>query len=146
MRPDKKTYYFDIAKVIASRSTCLKKCYGAVIVKDDKIVSTGYNGSPAGQPNCCDCGACYADTHSNPKDPYSARHGMQYGNCVAVHAEQNALIRGNFEEFKGATLYLAGYNPQTSEWIQAIPCNICHQMLQNAGIKEIITQDITIEL
>ena len=90
-RISKDDYYLQIAAAVSARSTCLRKHYGAVIVKDDRIVATGYNGSPRGEANCCDVGVCYCRTHELPIDATAAQHGAQYGSCVAVHAEQNAL-------------------------------------------------------
>lgn len=92
MRIDKDNYYLNIAKAVAARSTCLRRQYGAVIVADDEIIATGYNGAPRGEANCCDVGKCYCREHSTPIDEHAARHGDQYGTCVAVHAEQNAII------------------------------------------------------
>lgn len=139
-RISKTDYYLSIAAAVAARSTCLKKHYGAVIVKDDRIVATGYNGSPRGEANCCDTGICYAQTHACPIDEAAATHGSQYGSCVAVHAEQNAIINASAHDLIGATLYLVGYNPRTKEWIEAKPCNICNRMIRNAGIVKIINR------
>lgn len=124
------------------RSTCLKKHYGAVIVKDDEIIATGYNGSPRGGLNCCDKGACFADTHQWPINIASAAaHGNKYGSCIAVHAEQNALISASGPQLKGAVLYLTGYDVKTNTWIKAVPCNICDRMITNAGIIAVITEE-----
>ena len=87
MRIDRDTYYLNIAKAVAARSTCICRQYGAVIVSGDEIIATGYNGSPRGEINCCDVGECYRKTHIEPVDKNSAKHGNQYGTCVAVHAE-----------------------------------------------------------
>lgn len=134
MRPSKDEYFLKIAEVVATRSTCVHHQYGAVIVKDDEIISTGYNGSPRGELNCCDVG-CYKDTHTQPIDPDSAQHGNQYGICVAVHAEQNALLNAEPSKTKGATLYLACLEPER----MVIPCNICNRMIKNAGIARLVT-------
>ena len=136
MRPSKDEYYLKIAEVVASRSTCLHHQYGAVIVKDDEIIATGYNGAPRGEPNCCDVG-CYKDSHSNPVDSDSAIHGDQYGICVAVHAEQNALLSASRSGTKGATLYLACQEATRVP----VPCNICNRMIKNAGIMRLVTKD-----
>lgn len=82
MRIDKDNYYLNIAKAVAARSTCLRRQYGAVIVADDEIIATGYNGAPRGEANCCDVGKCYCREHSTPIDEHAARHGDQYGTCV----------------------------------------------------------------
>lgn len=136
MRISKDNYYLKIAKAVAERSTCLRRKYGAVIVADDEIISTGYNGSPRGEVNCCDVGECYCRTHVAPVDENAARHGDQYGCCVAVHAEQNAIISASRREMQGATLYLACLD----ETIDPAPCNICNRMIKNAGITRVVTK------
>lgn len=118
-------YYLNIAKAVAARSTCLRRQYGAVIVADDEIIAAGYNGAP----NCCDVGRCYCKEHSTPIDAHAARHGDQYGTCVAVHAEQNAIISAP----RRATLYLACLDDS----IDPAPCNI---MIKNAGITRVVTK------
>lgn len=130
-RPSKTQYYLDIAAAVAARSTCLRRQYGAVIVKDDAIVSTGYNGSARGEINCCDAETCYREEHQIP-------HGEQYEKCQSVHAEANAIINAGREKTRGATLYLAGFenglrleNPE--------PCEMCRRMIINAGIDRLIT-------
>lgn len=138
-RVSKEQYYLKIAAVVASRSTCLRKHYGAVVVKDDEIIATGYNGSPRGETNCCDTDVCYCRTHELPVSEAAAKHGSQYGSCVAVHAEQNAIISAARHELRGATLYLVGIDPSTGEFINAKPCNICDRMIRNAGIAAVIT-------
>lgn len=131
----KDAYYLEIAKTVAIRSTCLKRQYGAVIVNNDEIISTGYNGAPRGECHCCDLGYCYKDKNPMPVDSDSAVHGNQYGSCVAVHAEQNALLVASRKETKGATLYLACLD----ESVKPIPCNYCNRMIKNAGIVEVIS-------
>lgn len=135
MRPNKTEYYLKIAEAVAARSTCLHQQYGAILVKDDEIIATGYNGSPRGEVNCCDCG-CYRDKAEKPIDPSAAVHGSKYGLCVAVHAEQNALLSARRCDMRGATLYLSSLDPSNSPE----PCNICNRMLKNAGIKKIVTK------
>ena len=134
-RVSKEGYYLKIAETVAIRSTCLKHKYGAVIVNDDAIVSTGYNGSPRGEANCCEAGACRSETHDAPLSERAAAHGNQYGTCVAIHAEQNALIHASRKELKGATLYLACLSDKPN----ISPCNICDRMIRNAGISKIVT-------
>ena len=114
MRIDKDNYYLNIAKAVAARSTCLRRQYGAVIVADDEIIATGYNGAPRGE----------------------ASHGDQYGTCVAVHAEQNAIISAPRRSMRGATLYLACLD----DTIDPAPCNICDRMIKNAGITRVVTR------
>lgn len=136
MRIDKDSYYLNIAEAVAQRSTCLHRQYGAVIVADDEIIAAGYNGAPRGEVNCCDVGKCYRDEHSAPIGTLAAQHGDQYGTCVAVHAEQNALISAARREMRGATLYLACLDST----VDPAPCNICDRMIKNAGITKIVTR------
>lgn len=131
MRLSKQKYYLGIAEQVAVRSTCIRRQYGAIIVKDDRIISTGYNGSARGEENCNDVGSCWREVHHIP-------HGQQYEKCRAVHAEANAIINGNPTDMIGATLFLAGFeNGKPLE--QAEPCEMCKRMIQNARIKEVIT-------
>lgn len=136
MRPDKDMYYLNIARAVALRSTCLHKKYGAVIVNNDEIIATGYNGAPRGEDNCVDVKSCWRDTHNTPIDFAAAIHGEQYGTCVAVHAEQNAIISASRKEMQGATLYLAS----TDESAYIAPCNMCNRMIKNAGIAKVVVQ------
>lgn len=130
-RISKDEYYLEIAKAVSLRSTCLRRQYGAVIVKNDEIIATGYNGSPRGTKNCCDKGYCYREAHNIP-------HGKQYEECVAVHAEQNAIISAPRQELLDSTLYLwGGENGIQLEDPQ--PCLICSRLIVNAGIKEVKT-------
>jgi len=135
-RIDKDAYYLEIAKTVAIRSTCLKRQYGAVIVNNDEIISTGYNGAPRGECHCIDTGYCYKDKNPVPIDINSAVHGNQYGSCVAVHAEMNALIVASRKETNGATLYLACLDKN----VKAIPCNFCDRMIKNAGIVKVVSE------
>lgn len=136
MRIDKDNYYLNIAEAVAQRSTCLRRQYGAVIVAGDEIIATGYNGAPRGEVNCCDTGKCYRCEHSEPIDCHAATHGDQYGTCVAVHAEQNAIISAARRDMQGATLYLACLD----KTIDPAPCNICDRMIKNAGITRVVTR------
>lgn len=136
MRIDRDSYYLNIAKAVAARSTCLRRQYGAVIVSGDEIIATGYNGSPRGELNCCDVGECYCEKHSSPVDERAAKHGGQYGACVAVHAEQNAIISAARRDMRGTTLYLACLD----ESIDPAPCNYCDRMIKNAGIIKVVTK------
>lgn len=129
MRISKTEYYLNIAKAVSMRSTCLRRQYGAVIVKDDEIVRTGYNGSPRGEANCCDTGECYREANNIP-------HGEQYEKCVAVHAEANAIISAARKDMIGATLYL--YGREGNKEIKAEPCLMCQRLIQNAGIDRVI--------
>lgn len=133
LRPDKDSYYLFIAQAVSRRSTCLRRQYGAVIVKDDRIISTGYNGAARGEPNCSDVGECYRILHNIP-------HGQRYEECTAVHAEQNAIINGNPSDMIGATLYLAGYENGFSIPNPA-PCKMCERYIKNAQIGKVVTFD-----
>ena len=126
-RVSKDMYYLDIAKAVLERSTCLRRRYGAVIVNNDEIVSTGYNGAPRGEPNCIDIGYCYRNEHNIPK-------GQMYEACVAVHAEQNAIISAARRDMLGATIYIVGKEVDTGEYANPAPCLICRRMIRNAGI------------
>lgn len=129
MRPTKDNYFLQIAKVVSYRSTCIRRQYGAVIVKDDQIIATGYNGAAAGLPNCCDSGKCTREIFNIP-------HGERYELCEAVHAEMNAIIQAG-RQARGATLYL--YGMEHDQPIQAEPCLLCQRVIRNAGIKRIVT-------
>lgn len=131
IRPDKTSYYLSVAGMIAQRSTCNRRQYGAVIVKDDRIISTGYNGSARGEANCCDTGSCVREQMHVP-------HGERYELCSAVHAEANAIINGNPSDMIGATLYLVGYE---GNYLlpNAQPCAMCARLIKNAQIKEVIS-------
>lgn len=142
-RISKDEYYLNIAIAVSKRSTCLKRRYGAVIVKNDEIIATGYNGSPRGEENCCD--KCICDRIDMPHNT------GDYSQCKSVHAEQNALISASRNEMIGATLYIAGEERRWSEVNQSYfdykeiekcePCPICKRMIKNAGIKNIIVRD-----
>ena len=129
-RISKRDYYLSIAAEVSKRSTCLRRQYGAVIVKNDEIVSTGYNGAPRGEDNCCDIGTCWRERNNIP-------HREQYEKCVAVHAEQNAIISASRREMLGATLYLAGFE-NGKPIMNAEPCVICRRLIKNAGIETVI--------
>lgn len=132
-RITKDQYYLGIAKAVAMRSTCIRRMYGCVIVKSDEIISTGYNGSARGELNCCDTGECWRAAHGIP-------HGEQYEKCVAVHAEQNAVISAERADLIGATAYLVGVDHDTGEEIDAKPCLICERMLKNAGVGKVVSR------
>lgn len=131
-RISKRDYYLFIARAVARRSTCIRRHYGAVIVKDDRIIATGYNGSARGEQNCCDVGTCWREAHGIP-------HGEQYEKCVAVHAEDNAISQAGRDAL-GATLYLWGEEADGTI-IQAAPCMMCERKIKNAGIKGVISYD-----
>lgn len=131
VRASKKARYLGIAAEVAKGSTCLRRQYGAIIVREDEIIATGYNGAPRGDANCCDVGTCWRMEHNIP-------HGEQYEKCCAVHAEANAIISAARRDMIGGTLYLAGW--EGDKRIQAPePCEICTKLIKNAGIKEVVT-------
>lgn len=123
--------YLNCAESFAYRSTCLKRKYGAVIVKDDAVISTGYNGSPRGFENCCDIGKC-------PRMEQGMHQGEGYSICRAIHAEANALLNCSREQTLGADLYLTGVNPEGNSIHKAKPCPICARMIIQAGIQNVI--------
>lgn len=133
-RPKKSDYYFSIAQKVAGRSTCLRRKYGAIIVKNDEIIATGYNGAPRGETNCSDTEKCWRTEHNIP-------HGEQYEKCVAVHAEMNAIISAARKDMIGSEMYLAGFDDEGKPF-QAFPCKICARLIKNAGIKYIVNQTI----
>ncbi len=135
MRRDKINYYLDIAETVIERGTCLRRNFGAVIVKDDEIISTGYVGAPRGRANCCDLGYCKREKLNVPR-------GERYELCRSVHAEQNAIISAPRNEMIGSTLYLVGKTVDTKEYVEkAMPCALCKRMIINAGIKNVIIRD-----
>lgn len=134
-RIDKINYYLDIAETVASRATCLRKKYGAVIVKRDQIIATGYNGAPRGRLNCCDLGHC-----TKKELLPNIRHGG-YDACRSVHAEQNAIISAARQEMIGSDLYLVGYRYENHEYEEgAAPCLLCRKMIINAGIERVFVR------
>jgi len=132
LRPGKQEYYLAIAEQVAMRSTCRRRLFGAVVVKDDEVVSTGYAGAPRGTANCCDIGVCY-------RAELGARSGEHYEFCRAVHAEQNALLHAARRHLHEAVLYLVGLDAKTKEqWRATEPCQICKRLIVNAGIQRVI--------
>ena len=122
--------YLNCAENFAYRSTCIKRKSGAVIVKEDAVISTGYNGSPRGFENCCDIGEC-------PRIRLHMHQGEGYAICRAVHAEANALLNCSREQTLGADLYLAGINPEDLSVHKARPCPLCARMIIQAGIRNV---------
>ena len=134
-RITKDAYYLNIAETVSKRSTCLRRHYGAVIVKDDIIVATGYNGSARGEANCIDTGTCRREEMKIP-------HGERYELCMAVHAEMNAIIQAGYEKTKNATLYLSGTDVAEEGMDTRIqkprPCMMCWRFIKNAGIIKVV--------
>jgi dCMP deaminase len=134
-RVSKHNYYLDIAQTVAERGTCLRRQFGAIIVKDDVIVSTGYNGAPRGRKNCSDMGSCMRDKLGIPR-------GERYEMCRAVHAEANAIIAASRERMLGATLYMACVDPKSGELYNGTSsCMMCKRQIINAGISTVIVRD-----
>ncbi len=130
MRPDWDNYFIEIAKVVSSRSTCLRRKFGAVIVKDNVIISTGYNGSPRGIENCIDTQKCTRKELNIPS-------GERYELCEAVHAEQNAIINGSPDRMKDATIYIAGFE-EDKGFADGKPCKLCDRIIRNARIVGVV--------
>ncbi|MBR2179495.1 MAG: dCMP deaminase family protein [Selenomonadaceae bacterium] len=139
IRPDWNEYFLDIAKAVGRRATCLRRRYGAVIVKDNVIISAGYNGSPRGEVNCIDSGVCERERLKVPK-------GERYELCVAVHAEQNAIINADPVKMEGSTIYIAGINAADGSIASGEPCKLCRRMIQNAKIANVVFQTASGEL
>lgn len=127
MRPTVDEYYLGIAQAVAARGECTRRQVGAVIVRDQTIVGTGYNGAPPGEPSCLD-GAC-------PRAASGAEAGSGYAEsgCVAIHAETNAIIRAGRERCLGATLY-----------VTSPCCVLCAPLVRAAGIARVVTPDQTL--
>ena len=132
MRKDKVNYYLDIADAVRSRSTCLRRQYGAIIVASDEIIATGYNGAPRGRKNCDELGRCTRQELQIPS-------GQRYELCRAVHAEENAIISAARKEMLGSTLFLVGRDAQTGEYYpDTTPCAMCRRLIINAGIRQVV--------
>lgn len=131
-RTSKENYYLDIADAVLRRSTCLRRKYGAIIVRNDEILSTGYNGAPRGRTNCIDYGSCTRDKLGIPS-------GERYELCRSVHAEANAIISSARRDMLGGTLYLVGRDAKTDELLEdTMPCSMCKRLIINSGISEVI--------
>jgi dCMP deaminase len=134
-RRSKINYYLDIAETVTRRGTCLRKNFGAVIVKDDVIVSTGYNGAPRGRANCCDLKFCLRDKMNIPR-------GERYELCRSVHAEANAIISAARERMLGADLYMVCIDGKTGELVSGTTsCQMCKRLVINAGIERVIVRE-----
>ena len=133
-RIDKNNYYLNIAKTVAERGTCLRRNFGAIIVKNDEIISTGYVGAPRKRKNCCDLKYCMREKLEIPR-------GERYELCRSVHSEANAIISAPRNEMIGSTLYLAGKDAKTGELVEnASSCAMCKRMILNAGIEKVIVR------
>ena len=131
-RISKENYYLDIAQTVLERATFLRRVYGAIIVKNDEIISTGYNGAPRGRKNCVDMGFCTREAMQIPR-------GERYELCRSVHAEANAIISAARRDMVGGTLYLVGRNAQTGELLHdATSCSMCRRLVINAGLSKVV--------
>ncbi len=134
-RRDKTNYYLDLAEMVAQRCTCLRRHYGAVIVKNDEVISTGYVGAPRGRKNCTDIGECIRKKMGVPR-------GERYELCRSVHAEANAIISASRDKMIGSSMYLIGIEVDTGEYIKnANSCSMCKRLIINAGIKKVYIRD-----
>ena len=131
-RISKENYYLDIAETVLERATCLRRVYGAIIVNNDEIISTGYNGAPRGRANCVDLGYCSREALRVPR-------GERYELCRSVHAEANAIISASRRDMVGGTLYLVGRDAQTGELLgDATSCSMCRRLIINAGLERVV--------
>lgn len=134
-RVDKENYYLDIAQSVLERSTCLRRKYGAIIVRNDEILSTGYNGAPRGRKNCVDLGRCTREELQVPS-------GQRYELCRSVHAEANAIISAARRDILGGTLYLTGRDAKSGDLLRdATCCSMCRRLVINAGIARVVIRD-----
>ena len=131
-RISKENYYLDIAQTVLERATCLRRVYGAIIVKNDEIISTGYNGAPRGRANCSDLGYCSREAMNIPR-------GQRYELCRSVHAEANAIISASRRDMVGGTIYLVGRNAATGELLSdATSCSMCRRLVINSGLERVV--------
>lgn len=134
-RRDKVNYYLDLAETVSQRCTCLRRHYGAVIVKNDEVISTGYVGAPRGRKNCTDAGYCIREQMGIPK-------GERYELCRSVHAEANAIISASRDQMIGSALYLVGVDAKTGEYGRNLnSCSMCKRLIINAGIETVYIRD-----
>ena len=134
IRPNKDNYYLDVAETVLKRSTCLRRNFGAVIVKNDQIISCGYTGAPRGRKNCNEIGECRRKKLNIPR-------GERYELCRSVHAEANAIIQASREKMLNSTLYLVGKEFDTGEYVMnTAPCAMCKRLIINAGIRRVISR------
>ncbi|MBQ6876674.1 MAG: cytidine deaminase [Lachnospiraceae bacterium] len=135
MRRDKINYYLDLAEMVSNRGTCLRKRYGAVIVKNDEVISTGYVGAPRGRKNCIDLGTCVRAKLNVPR-------GERYELCRSVHAEANAIISAPRDKMIGSSMFLCGLEMDTNEYVRnSSCCSMCKRMVINAGIEKVYIRD-----
>lgn len=135
MRKDKMNYYLDIAETVAKRGTCLRRNFGAIIVNEDEIISTGYSGAPRDRKNCIDLGHCVRESLNIPR-------GERYEMCRSVHAEANAIISASRRDMIGSTLYLVGREMAEGKLVEnAMSCAMCKRLVINSGIEKVVIRD-----
>jgi len=132
-RIDRDTYFLTLARTVALRATCLRRKYGAIIVKNNRIFSTGYCGAPRGEPNCCDIGICKREEMGFPQ-------GEGYDYCIGVHAEENAIVMCAPEYMEGATIYISGFTAKSRCLVPSHPCKRCMRLIKNALLKKVVYQ------
>ena len=138
-RISKENYYLNIAQTVLERATCLRRVFGAIIVKNDEIISTGYNGAPRGRRNCVDLNYCTREALNIPS-------GERYELCRSVHAEANAIISAARRDTLGATLYMVCVAPETGALIPgSTSCSMCRRLIINAGIRRVVIRDTPTE-
>ncbi|MCL2285219.1 MAG: deaminase [Firmicutes bacterium] len=134
-RRDKHNYYLDMAESVSQRCTCLRKHYGAVIVKADEVIATGYVGAPRGRKNCTDLQKCV-------REEKNIARGERYELCRSVHAEANAIISAPRKDMLGSHMYLTGIDLTTNSYVEnATSCAMCKRLIINAGISKIFIRD-----
>lgn len=134
-RRDKINYYLDLAESVSQRGTCLRKRYGAVIVKNDEVISTGYVGAPRGRQNCSDMKYCLRQKMQIPR-------GERYELCRSVHAEMNAIISASRQQMLDSDIYLVGLEVETGDYVKnANSCPMCKRVMINAGIRRVFIRD-----
>lgn len=141
-RISKEEYYLGIAKAVSARSTCLTKHWGAVIVKDDQIISCGFNGAPRGCEDCLERGFCRLTDYRRKA---KLGRGTGYEQCLSVHAELNAIIFADKDKLVGSALFLYGeentsFDGTLSIVKNAMPCTSCRKAIINAGIRHVIVK------
>lgn len=134
-RRDKANYYLDVAEMVLQRGTCIRRHYGAVIVKNDEVISTGYVGAPRGRKNCSDLNTCVREKLAVPR-------GERYELCRSVHAEANAIISAPRDKMLGSSLYLVGIDARTKEYVaNSSSCSMCKRLIINSGIDKVYIRD-----
>jgi dCMP deaminase len=133
-RRDKINYYLDIAETVLKRGSCLRRNFGAVIVNNDQIISSGYTGAPRGRKNCLDLKECRRQKFNIPR-------GERYEFCRSVHAEANAIIHASREKMIGSVLFLVGIETSGGDYVKnTLPCAMCKRLIINSGIIKLFSR------